>query len=195
MRAMDRFRQPPPRHHRRDERQRRRGPDRRRVADLGEHAAQRRAEDESHAERRADEPVGARAILRFGDVGHVCASRRNVAARKAVDDPRREEHRDAVRHGQHHEADNGTRQTEHEHGTPAIAIGDVAERGSGCELTDRKHGEQQTDDERRGAERFRVERQERNDDPESDQIHEDRQEDDEERPRHERLDILYNALI
>ena len=38
--------------------------------------------------------------------------------------------------------------------------------------------------ERRRAERLRVERQQRNDDPEPDQVDEDRQEDDDERPAH-----------
>src|SRR5262249_36534426 len=53
-------------------------------------------------------------------------------------------------------------------------------------LAQRKHGKQQTDDERRGAERFRVKRQQRHDDPEANQVDEDREEDDEQRPRHRR---------
>jgi hypothetical protein len=43
------------------------------------------------------------------------------------------------------------------------------------ELAQRKRREQQADDERRGPERLRVERQQRDDDPETYQVHEDRQ--------------------
>ena len=49
--------------------------------------------------------------------------------------------------------------------------------GDGDELAQRKRREQQADDERRRAERLGVERQQRDDDPEADQVDEDRKED------------------
>ena len=69
-------------------------------------------------------------------------------------------------------------------GPPAESIRERAEHGRGDELRQREGGEQQADDDRRGAERLRVERQQRNDDAEADEIDEDREEDDEQRTRH-----------
>ena len=51
---MDGLRQPQPRHHRRNEREGRRRPDWRGIADTGEHAAQRRPEDEPEADELRD---------------------------------------------------------------------------------------------------------------------------------------------
>src|SRR5204862_765950 len=52
------------------------------------------------------------------------------------------------------------------------------------QLTQGKDREQQTDRQRRRAERLGVERQQRDDDPETDEIDEDGEEDDEKRARH-----------
>ena len=52
----------------------------------------------------------------------------------------------------------------------------MAEYGSGDQLRDREGREQQTDDDGGRAERLRVERQQRNDDPEPYEVHEDRDE-------------------
>ena len=82
----------------------------------------------------------------------------------------------------HDEADDGAGQAEDKHGTPAIPIGEIAERRRGDQLTQREGAKQQADDERRRAELLGVERQQGNDDPEPDEIDEDRQEDDEKRP-------------
>ena len=109
-------------------------PDRRRVADAREHAAQRRAEDEPEPERRADQPVGARAILRLGDVGDIGARGRDVAARQAVDDARGEQHGDAVRERQHHEADDRAGEAEDQHRAAAVAVRQIAERRRRDEL-------------------------------------------------------------
>ena len=52
------------------------------------------------------------------------------------------------------------------------------------ELRERERGKQETDHQGRRAESLCVEREKRNDDAEADEIHEDREEDDEERARH-----------
>ena len=192
LRPMDRFRQPQQRHRGRHCRECGRRPDRRRVAHFREHAAQCRPCDETEAEGRADESICARAIFRFRDVRHVRARRRDVAARQAVDDPRSKQHRDAVRDGKHHEADHGAGQAEDQDRPAAVAIRQVAERGRRRELTERKHREQQADDERRGAKGLGVERQQRDDDPEADEIHKNCQKDDDERACHKAGIILYN---
>jgi hypothetical protein len=166
------------------ERQRRGDPDRRGDRDPGEHAAQRRPEHETETERGADEPVRAGAIFRFRDVGDVGARRGDVSARQPVDDAREKEHREAVREREHHEADDGTGETEDEHRPPAVPVGQIAEDGRRDKLTDREDRKEQPDLERRGAERLRVKRKQRDDDPEADQVDENRQKDDEERTRH-----------
>src|SRR5262249_2823419 len=75
-------------------------------------------------------------------------------------------------------------EAENQNRAPAEAIREIAERRRGDELAERKHREQQADDDRRRAERLRIVREERDDDPEADQVDENRQEDDDERARH-----------
>ena len=191
MRAVDGFRQPEPRHARRDQRDERRRPDRRRITDLHQDAAQGRPQDEPEAKRRADQPVRARAVLRLRDIGDVGARGRDVAARQAVDDARQKQHRHAVSEREHRKADDRAGQAEDQHRPPAVAVRQLAERRRGGELADREHREQQTDHDRRGAEGFRVERQQRDDDPEADQVDEDGEENDEERAGH-RMSAFYN---
>ena len=139
LRAMNGFRQPEPGHRRRDERERRGGPDRRGVADLGEHAAQRGSEDETQPERGADEPVGARAIFRLGDVGDVRAGRRDVAAGQAVDDTApRNSIVTLCASASITKLTTVPSETEDQDGPAAISIGQVAERRGGDQLADRE---------------------------------------------------------
>ena len=176
VRAMDGFRQPHPRHHRRRHGDRRRRPDRRGEADMRKRRTERRTDDEAEAERGAEDAVRLGAILFFRDVGDVGASRGDVAARQAVHDPRGEQHRQALRDGEHGEAHRGADQAEDENRPAAPAVRELAEQRRGDELRQRERGEQQADDERGGAEGAGVERQQRNDDSEADQVDEDRKE-------------------
>src|SRR5262249_395433 len=63
-------------------------------------------------------------------------------------------------------------------------VGQRAERGRRYELAQRVAREEQADDDGRRAEGLGVERQQRDDDAEPDQIHDEREEDDEERTAH-----------
>ena len=135
-------------------------------------AAERRADDEAEPERGAEQAERLGAVLVGRHVGDVGARGRDVAARQAVDDPRGEQHREAVRERQHHEADDGAEQAEDQDRPAAPAVRQIAEQRRGEELAERERREQQADDDRRGAERLRVERQQRDDDPEADEVHE-----------------------
>ena len=77
------------------------------------------------------------AFARFSsvrDVGDVGARRGDVAARQAVDDPRGEQHRQALRDGQHREADDRADQAEDQDRPPAPAVRQIAEQRRGDEL-------------------------------------------------------------
>ena len=129
-------------------------------------------------------PERFRTLARLGHVGDVGAGDGDVSTRQAVDDARREQHGEALRHRQHHEADDGADEAENEHGAPAEPVGQHPEHRRGNELCEGERGEEKADDDRRGAEGLRVERQQRDDDAEADEIDEDREEDDEQRTRH-----------
>jgi len=123
-----------------------------------EHAAQRWTENEAETEGGTDQAVRARAIFRLGDVRDIGARCRDIAAGETVDDARGEEHRNVVRERQHHEADDGSGETEYEHRPAPVPIGQVAEDRRGRKLTEREDGEEEPDDNRRRAERFCIER-------------------------------------
>ena len=178
------FWEPEPRHGRRDQRDGCGRPNRGGVAEPREDPTQSGPENETEAECSTNQSVCARAILGLGDVGDIGACRRDIAARQAVDDPGQEQHRDAVGHRKHHEANDCTQQAEDQDRAAAVPIRPVAEHRRGQQLADREHREQQADDERRRAKRLGIERQQRDDDPEADQVDEDGQKDDEEWTRH-----------
>ena len=137
------------------------------------------------AERGAEHAEGLRAVLLGRDVGDVGARGRDVAARQAVDDARREQHREAVRQRQHHEADDRADEAEDQHGPPAPAVRPArrapATATSCASENDAKSRPIVSGD---APNVSRVERQQRDDDAEADQVDEDRQEDDEERTAH-----------
>ena len=83
-----RLRQQEPRRHEIREAQGRREPHRRRWTEVRQDAAERRPEDEPQAERRADHPHAARAVLRRRDVGDVGLRGWDVRAGNAADDAR-----------------------------------------------------------------------------------------------------------
>ena len=89
-----------------------------------------------------------------------------------------------MRHGEHDEADDRSGEAEDQHRPPAVAIREIAEGRRRNELREREDREQQPDGERRCAERLRVERQERDDDAEADEVDENREEDNKQRTRH-----------
>ena len=192
---MPRLGQPEPGEHRRRDGNRRRRPDRRRVADVREERAERGPDDEAEAERRTEDAERLRAVALGRDVGDIGPRRRDVATREPVDDPRREQHHEAVRQRQHDEADHRAEQAEDEHRSPSVAIGHVAEQRRRDELAERERREEQADHERRRAERLGIEGQQRDDDPEADEIDEDREEDDEEGARHGDYWTIVTLLI
>ena len=108
----------------------------------------------------------------------------DVAARQAIDHARREQHREALRHRKHGEADDGADEAEDQDGPSAESVGQHTEDGRRNQLCEGERREQKADDDRRGPEGLGIERQQRDDDAETDEIDEDREEDDEQRTRH-----------
>src|SRR4029453_1280810 len=130
MGTMDGFGKPEPRHGRRDERNDSGRPNRRGVAEPRQDSTQGRTKDEAKAEGGTNESVRARAILGLGHIGHIGTCRRNVATGQAVDDSGQEQHRDAVRQGKHHEADDGTQEAENKDGGTAERTGQLPRTGA-----------------------------------------------------------------
>ena len=182
MRTMDGLRQPQPRHQRRRDGHRRRHPDRRGIADVRKRPAERGTDDESETEGRPKEAVALARSCSLRDVGDVGARRRDVPARQTVHDARRKEHREALGQRQHHEAHGRADQAEDEHRPAAPAIRQIAEERRGDQLREGKRREEQTDGGGDAPKLLGIERQERNDDPEADQIDEDGDENNEEGP-------------
>ena len=179
-----RSREPHPRHRRCHHRDGGSGPDGRRVADVREQPGETGTDDKSKAEGGAQKAKCLRSLVRLGDIGDVRAGDRDVSARQSVDDARRKQHRQALRNREHGEADHRADEAEDQDRAPPEPIGECAEHGRGHELREGKRGEEKADDYRRRTERLCVERQQRNDDAEADEIDEDREEDDEQRTRH-----------
>ena len=75
-------------------------------------------------------------------------------------------------------------ETEHQHRPAAVAVRQIPEDRRRDQLAERKHRKQQADDERGGTEGHGVERQQRNDDPEADEVDENGEKNDEERTGH-----------
>src|SRR5262245_16935427 len=96
-----------------------------------------------------------------------------------------------MRERQHDETDDRSGQAEDQDWTPSVLVRPVAEHRRRKQLAKREDREERTNRERRRAKGFRVERQQRNDDAEADVIDENREKDDEQRPRHDGRFILY----
>jgi hypothetical protein len=171
---VDRLRQPQPRKHGCDDGDGGRRPDRGGIADLRKQTAERRTDDEAEAERGAKDAEHLRAVLVGRDVADVGTGGRNVATGKAVHDARGKQHQQALRHSQHYEADHRADEAENQDRTPPPLVGPGAEHRRRDELGDGERREQQANRQRRRAERLRVERQQRDDDPEANEVDKDR---------------------
>ena len=185
--ATPRFGQEEPRRHEVREAERRREPHRRLGRDAAQQAADRRAEDESQPERRAHQAHAAGAVLRRGDVGDVGLRGGNVRAGNAADDARDEQQHQRAGERERHVREAGAEQADQDDRLAADLVGPAAPDRREHELHQREARAQQPDRECGRAERLGVERQQRNDDAEAEQVDEDGNEDDDERRHYGQL--------
>ena len=150
-------------------------------ADGGEDPAERRAEDEAHAEGGADEAHALGALLVRGRVGDVGLGRADVRAARAGDDARREEDPEAPREAEEEVADAARGEADEEDGTSADAVGHPPPDRREEELHDGVDADDRADGRAAHAVLARVEREERDDHPEADEVDKDGQEENEER--------------
>ena len=125
-----------------------------------------------------------RAFVRLGHIGDVGTRDRDIPTRQPVYDPGGKQHSQTLGDREHRKADYRADETEDQDRTPPESIGKCTKHGCGNELRKGESGEEETDNDGGRSERLRVERQQRNDDAEADEIDEDREEDNEQRTRH-----------
>ena len=142
--------------------------------------AERRAEHESQPDAGPEPSHPAGALLALGHVGDRGLARREVAGRRPGKDARREEQRqERHRRGereQHHRR-RVAREAEQDHLAATDPVREAPEEGRRHELRERERREQKPDRAGRAAHRLHVEREERDHDPEPDEVEKDRQED------------------
>ena len=159
-------------------------------ADGRENPAERRPEDEAHAEGGADEAHPLGAVLFSRRVGDVRLRRSDVRAAGAGDHARDEQQREAVRDAEEKVAGAARGETDEQHRAAADPIGEPPPHRREEELHDRVDADDRADRHAAGAVLARIERQERDHHPEADQIDEDRDEEYEERGAAHAFDSL-----
>ena len=180
--GLERLRQQEPRGDEVRERQRRREERRRRVPEPAQEAADGRPEDEAQPERRADHAHALRAVLGRRDVGDDGLRRRDVRAGDAGEDARGEQRRAALLASPNAEIRQArSEQADRMIGRRPIRSDSRPQIGREDELHQRERRREHPHREGVRAERLRVERQQRDDDPEAQQVDEDRDEDDDQR--------------
>ncbi len=97
--------------------------ERRRIRNAAESSTNHRTESEAEAEGGAEHAHVFRASLRRSDIGDVSLRDGDIAAGDAGDDPRHEKQENGVRQPHEDEADRGPEKADHEHGSPAEAVG------------------------------------------------------------------------
>jgi len=142
-------------------------------ADVRKDSAERRPEDEAHPKRRADDPHPFRAIFRRGLVGDVSLRGTDIRAARTGHDARQKKDREAARKGEQKVAGATRGQADQDHRTPPDAVGHPTPHRREEELHDRVDADHHADRRPAGAVFTRVEREERDDHPEADQIDED----------------------
>src|SRR5258707_7992091 len=146
-------------------------------------APDRRPKNKTQAKGRADQAHSFGAIFFGGDIRDVSLRRRDVAAGNSVDDPAEKKHPQRGGESQNHKSNTRAQDAYQQNRPAAILVRQPAHHRRKNQLHDRIGSEQEADFAGRGAEpgAFGIVRQHRNHDPKTDEIDEDRDEDDEER--------------
>src|SRR5882672_1102204 len=152
-------------------------------APAAQDAADRRPKNKTQAEGRADQAHSLRAIFFGRDISDVSLRRRDVAAGNSIDDAAEKKHPQRRRESQNHKSATGAENAYQQNRPAAILVREPAHYRRKDQLHNRIGSEQEADFTGRGAElrAFGIERQHRNHDPKTDEIDENRDEDDEER--------------
>ena len=114
--------------------------------------ADQRAEDEAHAERRADQAEVRGLVLGLGDVGHEGHRGRLRRRRDPADEPPRQEQPDRPRDRHHEVVERHHGQRDEEDGAAPVTVREAADRGAEQELHDCEAGRQHPAPERGAAE-------------------------------------------
>lgn len=133
-------------------------------------AAEQRTKDQADAEGTADQAHAAGALLGRGTVGDDGASDPDLAAADAGDNAGKKDRQEAVGKGQPDIADHAERHAAEENRAPADPVRQAAQRRGRQELGNREYRRQHCHREGRGAVMGGVERQQRQDQAETDQV-------------------------
>ena len=133
------------------------------MAVLRKKPGESRAYEKSKAERNTDQTKSLRPILRFGHVRNVSLRDGQVARSKAIDDSREKDKPQRTGKGEHQKSDKRSDLTHQQDRSPADTIGQLSQRRAGNQLTQRIRGNKHSDDRRRGSQRLRVKRKQRED--------------------------------
>ncbi len=144
-------------------------------------AADPGTEGEAESERRADQPHALRPVLGRRHVGDVGLRRRDVRAEKPRAEARNEEKGHRVREREQRVGRRGSEEAADEHGLASDAVRESAPHRGEKELHPREAPEQEPELALARPVGPRIERQERDHDPEPEKVDEDRQEDQEQR--------------
>ncbi len=156
----------------------------------GEDAAQHRPDDEAEAERRADHAHSPGALFGRRHVGDIGLRRGDVAGAGAGKGARGKQHPQPGGEGEPEIGQRRRRHARHQYRAPADTVAEPSPERRRHHRHQRIDGEQQRHLQRRGGEPLRVKRQQRDDQPEPDQV----DENDEEEDWHERAVDIAPAL-
>ena len=140
------------------------------VAELGQKTRDAGPDQEADAESNADHAERFGAVLRRGHVGDIGLRERKIAGRESVDDPRQEDQPKRARERQDQESDERADLADDQQRLAPHVVRHPAEDGAGDELAERVGRNQQADDRGRRAEVFRVERKQRQDDRQAEDV-------------------------
>jgi hypothetical protein len=160
--------------------------ERRARAERAEEAAERRPQDEADAEGRADQPEVLRALLGRGDVGDERVGRREGRPGHAGDRAAEEQPRERGGQAHHDVVDAERADREEQHRAAPVAVGEVAEDGRAHELHRRVDEREPAAVDRGLADGVAGQldeqpRQDRDDQPEADDVEQDGDDDEDER--------------
>ncbi len=144
----------------------------------GDQPAECWADDEAEAERRTDQPHAAGALLGRRDVGDIGLRRRDVASADAGKGTGREQHPQFAGEAHPEIGERGRRHARHQHRPPSDPVAQPPPERRRDHRHQREHGHQDRHQLRRGAEALGIERQQRDDQPEPDEVDKDDEEED-----------------
>ena len=157
------------------------GEDGRRIAVVGKISGDRRTNQETKSERHTDKGEGAGTLLGLGHVTDVSLGDAEVTGGRAVDGASEKKHPDVRGECEQQEAGEGSGLADEQQRAAAHAIGELAEDGSRDQLADSINRDELTDRGRRCAEALGIERQQRQNDGEAENVDHDDEEDGQER--------------